>query len=226
MSCVYMKVLWVNNNNSLASMSIDDGFETQPLTFNLMEHDHIDHFMVPNNVKCVVDECQLDLRHFYKASNMDRAWQMIKGTLDWIDAITLELEQKIRRKKYKANLKKAYCTPCLHSPLLKRFHCHDGHVNQGQWKLLVQLWDTVDAQEQANGSKSSCITFFMLTHTRKNEESVDARLAAIIDDFNTKLKMYEDRNEIITDEFRHIVYADVLGPERNNRVRRFGTGVV
>ncbi|TQD93645.1 hypothetical protein C1H46_020748, partial [Malus baccata] len=178
----------------------------------------------------------VDLRHFYKALNMDRAWHMIKGTLDWIDAITLELEQKIRQvyemklndrwKKYKANLKKAYYTPCLHSPLSKRFHCHDGHVNQGQWKLLVQLWDTVDAQEQANGSKSNCITFFMLTHTRKNGEPVDARSAAIIDDFNTKLKLYEDRNEIITDEIRHIVYDDVLGPERNNRVRRFGTGVV
>ncbi|KAB2606496.1 hypothetical protein D8674_006213 [Pyrus ussuriensis x Pyrus communis] len=158
------------------------------------------------------------------ASNMDRAWQRIKGTLDWTDAITLELEPKIRQvyemklndrwKDYKANLKKAYYTPCLHSPLVERFHCHDGRVNQGQWKLLVQLWDTVDAQEQVNGSKPDRITFFTLTRTQKNGEPVDARLAAIIDKFNTNLKLYEDRNEIIIDEVWHIVYADVLGPDR------------
>ncbi|TQD70796.1 hypothetical protein C1H46_043669 [Malus baccata] len=178
----------------------------------------------------------VDWRHFNKASNMDRAWQRIKGTLNWTHAITLELEPKIRRvcemklndgwKKYKANLKKAYYTPCLHSPLAKRFHCHYGCVNQGQWKLLVQLWDIVDAQEQVNGSKSNCITLFKLTHTRKNGEPVDARSAVIIDDFNTNMKLYEDRNEIITDEVRHIVYTDVLGPEKNNRVKGFGTGVV
>ncbi|XP_068310873.1 uncharacterized protein [Pyrus communis] len=279
-------------------MSIDEGIETQPLAFNLMEHDHIQQFTIPNNVEGIVDERQritrsvqasrginrprwapngtkelmkfneqgqpvepphtvarfsrflgmlaqeasyfpinvVDWRHFYRASNMDRAWQRIKGTLDWTDGITLELEPKIRRvcekklndrwKDYKANLKKAYYTPCLHSPLAERFHCHDGRVNQGQWKLLVQLWDTVDAQEQANGSKPDRITFFTLTHTRKNGEPVDARSAAIIDEFNTNLKLYEDRNEIITDEVRHIVYANVLGPERDNRVRGFGTGVV
>ncbi|XP_068338899.1 uncharacterized protein [Pyrus communis] len=239
-------------------MSIDEGIETQPLAFNLMEHDHIQQFTIPNNVEGIVDERQritrsvqasrginrprwapngtkelmkfneqgqpvepphtvarfsrflgmlaqeasyfpinvVDWRHFYRASNMDRAWQRIKGTLDWTDGITLELEPKIRRvcekklndrwKDYKANLKK----------------------------------------EQANGSKPDRITFFTLTHTRKNGEPVDARSAAIIDEFNTNLKLYEDRNEIITDEVRHIVYANVLGPERDNRVRGFGTGVV
>ncbi|KAM1100528.1 hypothetical protein ACFX2B_006912 [Malus domestica] len=144
----------------------------------------------------------VDWRHFYRGSNMDRAWQKIKGTLDWTDEITLELEPKIRRvcemkmndrwKDYKANLKKAYYTPCLHSPSVERFHCQHGQVNQGQWKLLVQLWDTGDAQ----------------------------------DEFNTKLKLYVDRNEIITEQVCHNVYADVLGPERYNRVRGFGTGVV
>ncbi|RXH75412.1 hypothetical protein DVH24_030133 [Malus domestica] len=189
------------------------------------------------------------------------------GTLDWTYAITIELEPKIRCvyemklndrwKKYKANLEKVYYTSCLRSLLAERFHCHDGRVNQGQWKLLVQLWDTLDAykratscrknrkilqinhtsgtktfahikhkhvrlfqvfcvMKQVNESKSDCITFFTLTYTRKNGEPVDARSAAIIDDFNTKLKLYEDRNEIITDEVRHIMYADVLGPERNN----------
>ncbi|KAM1473540.1 hypothetical protein ACFX2I_029660 [Malus domestica] len=279
-------------------MLIDEGLETEPPAFNLMEHDHIHHFLIPNNVEGSVDErprmtCRaqaprginrphwapngtkevmkfnekgqpveprhtvarfsrflgmlsqeasyfpinvVDWRHFYRGSNMDRAWQRIKGTLDWTDEITLELEPKIRRvcemkmndrwKDYKAKLKKAYYTPCLHSPSAERFHCQDGRVNQGQWKLLVQLWDTGDAQEQVNGSKPDCITFFTLTHTRKNGEPVDARSAAIIDEFNTKLKLYADRNEIITEQVCHNVYADVLGPERYNRVRGFGTGVV
>ncbi|KAM1277283.1 hypothetical protein ACFX13_030404 [Malus domestica] len=279
-------------------MLIDEGLETEPPAFNLMEHDHIHHFPIPNNVEGSVDErprmtCRaqaprginrphwapngtkevmkfnekgqpveprhtvarfsrflgmlsqeasyfpinvVDWRHFYRGSNMDRAWQRIKGTLDWTDEITLELEPKIRRvcemkmndrwKDYKAKLKKAYYTPCLHSPSAERFHCQDGRVNQGQWKLLVQLWDTGDAQEQVNGSKPDCITFFTLTHTRKNGEPVDARSAAIIDEFNTKLKLYADRNEIITEQVCHNVYADVLGPERYNRVRGFGTGVV
>ncbi|KAM1465225.1 hypothetical protein FF1_043815 [Malus domestica] len=279
-------------------MLIDEGLETEPPAFNLMEHDHIHHFPIPNNVEGSVDErprmtCRaqaprgikrphwapngtkevmkfnekgqpveprhtvarfsrflgmlsqeasyfpinvVDWRHFYRGSNMDRAWQKIKGTLDWTDEITLELEPKIRRvcemkmndrwKDYKAKLKKAYYTPCLHSPSAERFHCQDGRVNQGQWKLLVQLWDTGDAQEQVNGSKPDCITFFTLTHTRKNGEPVDARSAAIIDEFNTKLKLYADRNEIITEQVCHNVYADVLGPERYNRVRGFGTGVV
>ncbi|KAB2599520.1 hypothetical protein D8674_009791 [Pyrus ussuriensis x Pyrus communis] len=263
-------VLWVSNNNSLASMSIDEGIETQPSTFNLMEHDHIDHFTVPNNVEGVMDERQrmtrraqpvepphivarlsrflgmlsqeasyfpiniVDWRNFYRALNMDRAWQKIKGTLDWTNAITLELEPKIRQvckmklndrwKNYKANLKKAYYTPCLHSPLAERFLCNDGRVNQDQWKLLVQLWEhTIN---KLNGSKPDYITFFMLTHTRKNWEPVDARSVAIIDDFNTKLKLYEDRKEIITDEVHYIMYANVLGLEKNNSVRGFGTGVV
>ncbi|KAM1395481.1 hypothetical protein ACFX15_030553 [Malus domestica] len=279
-------------------MLIDEGIETEPPAFNLMEHDHIHHFPIPNNVEGSVDErsrmtCRaqarrginrphwapngtkevmqfnekgqpvepphtvarfsrflgmlsqeasyfpinvVDWRHFYRGSNMDRAWQRIKGTLDWTDEITLELEPKIRRvcemkmndrwKDYKANLKKAYYTPCLHSPSAERFHCQDGRVNQGQWKLLVQLWDTGDAQEQVNGSKPDCITFFTLTHTRKNGEPVDARSAAIIDEFNTKLKLYADRNEIITEQVCHNVYADVLGPEKYNRVRGFGTWVV
>ncbi|KAM1573526.1 hypothetical protein ACFX1Z_042987 [Malus domestica] len=310
-------------------MLIDEGIETEPPAFNLMEHNHIHHFPIPNNVEGSVDErprmtCRahaprginrphwapngtkevmqfnekgqpvepphtvarfsrflgmlsqeasyfpinvVDWRHFYRGSNMDRAWQRIKGTLDWTDEITLELEPKIRRvcemkmndrwKDYKANLKKAYYTPCLHSPSTERFHCQDGRVNQGQWKLLVQLWDTGHAQkratasrknrkalqiyhttgtksfaqirhehEQVNGSKPDCITFFTLTHTRKNGEPVDARSAAIIDEFNTKLKLYADRNEIITEQVCHNVYADVLGPEKYNRVRGFGTGVV
>ncbi|KAM2507476.1 hypothetical protein ACFX1W_029789 [Malus domestica] len=255
-------------------MLIDEGLETEPPAFNLMEHDHIHHFLIPNNVEGSVDErprmtCRaqaprginrphwapngtkevmkfnekgqpVEPRHtvarFSRGSNMDRAWQRIKGTLDWTDEITLELEPKIRRvcemkmndrwKDYKAKLKKAYYTPCLHSPSAERFHCQDGRVNQGQWKLLVQLWDTGDAQEQVNGSKPDCITFFTLTHTRKNGEPVDARSAAIIDEFNTKLKLYADRNEIITEQVCHNVYADVLGPERYNRVRGFGTGVV
>ncbi|KAM3012337.1 hypothetical protein FF2_030931 [Malus domestica] len=255
-------------------MLIDEGIETEPPAFNLMEHDHIHHFPIPNNVEGSVDErsrmtCRAQARRginrphwapngtkevmqfnekgqpvepphtvarFSRGSNMDRAWQRIKGTLDWTDEITLELEPKIRRvcemkmndrwKDYKANLKKAYYTPCLHSPSAERFHCQDGRVNQGQWKLLVQLWDTGDAQEQVNGSKPDCITFFTLTHTRKNGEPVDARSAAIIDEFNTKLKLYADRNEIITEQVCHNVYADVLGPEKYNRVRGFGTWVV
>ncbi|CAN6555417.1 unnamed protein product [Malus baccata var. baccata] len=139
------------------------------------------------------------------------------GTLDWTYGITLELEQKIwwvcemklndRWKHYKASLKKAYYTSFLHSPLAEEFHCPDG-------------------REKVNGSKPNCITFFTLTHTRKNGEPVDARSAKIIDNFNRKQKLYEDRNEIITDELHHIVYANVLGPERNNCVRGFGTGVV
>ncbi|KAM1774347.1 hypothetical protein ACFX12_043729 [Malus domestica] len=255
-------------------MLIDEGIETEPPAFNLMEHNHIHHFPIPNNVEGSVDErprmtCRAQaprginrphwapngtkevmqfnekgqpvepphtVARFSRGSNMDRAWQRIKGTLDWTDEITLELEQKIRRvcemkmndrwKDYKANLKKAYYTPCMHSPSAERFHCQDGRVNQGQWKLLVQLWDTGHAQEQVNGSKPNCITFFTLTHTRKNGEPVDARSAAIIDEFNTKLKLYADRNEIITEQVCHNVYADVLGPEKYNRVRGFGTGVV
>ncbi|KAM1787210.1 hypothetical protein FF1_037352 [Malus domestica] len=134
-------------------MLIDEGIETEPPAFNLMEHDHIHHFPIPNNVEGSVDErprmtCRaqaprginrphwapnVDWRHFYKGSNMDRAWQRIQGTLDWTDEITLELEPKIRRvcemkmndrwKDYKANLKKAYYTPCMHSPSAERFHC-------------------------------------------------------------------------------------------------------
>ncbi|KAM2978990.1 hypothetical protein FF2_015722 [Malus domestica] len=255
-------------------MLIDEGIETEPPAFNLMEHNHIHHFPIPNNVEGSVDErprmtCRAQaprginrphwapngtkevmqfnekgqpvepphtVARFSRGSNMDRAWQRIKGTLDWTDEITLELEPKIRRvcemkmndrwKDYKANLKKAYYTPCLHSPSAERFHCQDGRVNQGQWKLLVQLWDTGHAQEQVNGSKPDCITFFTLTHTRKNGEPVDARSAAIIDESNTKLKLYADRNEIITEQVCHNVYADVLGPEKYNRVRGFGTGVV
>ncbi|KAM2273803.1 hypothetical protein ACFX1S_043687 [Malus domestica] len=255
-------------------MLIDEGIETEPPAFNLMEHNHIHHFPIPNNVEGSVDErprmtCRAHaprginrphwapngtkevmqfnekgqpvepphtVARFSRGSNMDRAWQRIKGTLDWTDEITLELEPKIRLvcemkmndrwKDYKANLKKAYYTPCLHSPSAERFHCQDGRVNQGQWKLLVQLWDTGHAQEQVNGSKPDCITFFTLTHTRKNGEPVDARSAAIIDEFNTKLKLYADRNEIITEQVCHNVYADVLGPEKYNRVRGFGTGVV
>ncbi|KAM2593523.1 hypothetical protein TB1_042662 [Malus domestica] len=255
-------------------MLIDEGIETEPPAFNLMEHNHIHHFPIPNNVEGSVDErpritCRAHaprginrphwapngtkevmqfnekgqpvepphtVARFSRGSNMDRAWQRIKGTLDWTDEITLELEPKIRRvcemkmndrwKDYKANLKKAYYTPCLHSPSAERFHCQDGRVNQGQWKLLVQLWDTGHAQEQVNGSKPDCITFFTLTHTRKNGEPVDARSAAIIDEFNTKLKLYADRNEIITEQVCHNVYADVLGPEKYNRVKGFGTGVV
>ncbi|KAM1540306.1 hypothetical protein TB1_004947 [Malus domestica] len=255
-------------------MLIDEGIEIEPPAFNLMEHNHIHHFPIPNNVEGSVDErprmtCRAQaprginrphwapngtkevmqfnekgqpvepphtVARFSRGSNMDRAWQRIKGTLDWTDEITLELEPKIRRvcemkmndrwKDYKANLKKAYYTPCLHSPSAERFHCQDGRVNQGQWKLLVQLWDTGHAQEQVNGSKPDCITFFTLTHTRKNGEPVDARSAAIIDEFNTKLKLYADRNEIITEQVCHNVYADVLGPEKYNRVRGFGTGVV
>ncbi|CAN6687188.1 unnamed protein product [Malus baccata var. baccata] len=168
-------------------------------------------------------------RNFYKA-NIDRAWQRIKGTLDWTYGITLELEQKIRWvcemklndrwKHYKASLKKAYYTSFLHSPLAEEFHCPDGRVNQSQWKLLFMFTGKV------NGSKPNCITFFTLTHTRKSGEPVNARSAKIIDNFNRKQKLYEDRNEIITDEVHHIVYANVLGPERNNCVRGFGTGVV
>ncbi|KAB2615306.1 hypothetical protein D8674_021894 [Pyrus ussuriensis x Pyrus communis] len=227
---VITNVPWVNNNNLLASMSIDDGFETQPPAFNLMEHDHIDHFMVANNVEGVPIEPPHTIARFSRflgmLSQKASYFPINIGTLDWPDAITLELEPKIQRvcekklndrwKNYKANLKKAYYTPCLHSPLA------DG----------LQLWDTVDAQEQVNGSKPDCITFFTLTHTRKNGEPVDSRPAAIIsaytltinlgkylqDDFNTKIKQYEDRNEIITDEVHHIVYADVLGLERNNHV--------
>ncbi|TQD94925.1 hypothetical protein C1H46_019471 [Malus baccata] len=137
--------MWFRNNNSLASMSLDDDIETQPSTFNLIEHDHIDHLTVPVLRKAI-------------SRTIDRAWQRIK--------------------------------------------------------------------EKVNGSKPNCITFFTLTHTRKSGEPADARSAKIIDNFNRKQKLYEDRNEIITDEVHHIVYANVLGPERNNYVRGFGTGVV
>ncbi|KAB2596119.1 hypothetical protein D8674_031569 [Pyrus ussuriensis x Pyrus communis] len=101
----------------------------------------------------------------------------------------------------------------------------DGNIKCPCAKCLNRFWLSKN-EEQANGSKPDRITFFTLTHTRKNGEPVDARSAAIIDEFNTNLKLYEDRNEIITDEVRHIVYANVLGPERDNRVRGFGTGVV
>lgn len=45
------------------------------------------------------------------------------------------------------------------------------------------------------------------------------------DDFKNKLKVYEDRNEMVTDEVCHMVYSDVLGPEKRNYVRGFGAGV-
>ncbi|XP_028949266.2 uncharacterized protein [Malus domestica] len=120
----------------------------------------------------------------------------IFGTLDWTYAITIELEPKIR---------------CVYEMKLN-----------DRWKKYKANLE----KKQVNESKSDCITFFTLTYTQKNGEPVDARSAAIIDDFNTKLKLYEDRNEIITDEVRHIMYADVLGPERNNCVKGFGTGVM
>ncbi|CAN6712038.1 unnamed protein product [Malus baccata var. baccata] len=211
-------------------MLIDKGIETEPPAFNLMENDHIHHFPIPNNVEGSVDERPRMTCRAQAPKGINRPhWApngTKEGTLDWTDEITLGLEPKIRRvcemkmndrwKDYKANLKKAYYTPCLHSPSAERFHCQDGRVNQGQWNLLVQLWDTGDAQEQVNGSKPDCITFFTLTNTRKNGEPVDARSAAII----------VNRNEIITEQVCHNVYADVLGPERYNRVRGFGTGVV
>ncbi|CAN6571841.1 unnamed protein product [Malus baccata var. baccata] len=171
-------------------MSLYDGIETQPPTFNLMEHDHIDYLTVPNNVEGVLDE-----RHLMTSRS-----QGPRG---------------INRPRW------------AHDGHPMRFHCHDGLVNQGQWKLLVHLWDTVDAQEQVNGSKPDCITFFTLTHTRKSGELVDAWSAEIIvNALNRKLKLYEDKNKIVTDEVCHIVYADVLGPEKNNHVRGFRTGTV
>ncbi|RXH96873.1 hypothetical protein DVH24_009715 [Malus domestica] len=211
-------------------MLIDEGIETEPPAFNLMEHDHIHHFPIPNNVEGSVDERPRMTCRAQAPRGINRPhWApngTKEGTLDWTDEITLELEPKIRRvcemkmndrwKDYKANLKKAYYTPCMHSPSAERFHCQDGRVNQGQWKLLVQLWDTGDAQEQVNGSKPDYITFFTLIHIRKNGEPVDARSAAII----------VNRNEIIIEQVCHNVYADVLGPERYNRVRGFGTVVV
>ncbi|TQE05533.1 hypothetical protein C1H46_008868 [Malus baccata] len=128
-----------------------------------------------------------------------------------------------RWKDYKANLKKAYYTPCLHSPSTERFHCQDGRVNQGQWKLLVQLWDTGDAQKRATASRKNrkALQIYHTTGTKSF-----AQIRHEHDEFNTKLKLYADRNEIITEQVCHNVYADVLGPERYNRVRGFGTGVV
>ncbi|TQD81975.1 hypothetical protein C1H46_032438 [Malus baccata] len=90
---------------------------------------------------------------------------------------------------------------------------------------MDRAWQRI--KEQVNGSKPDCITFFMLTHTRKSGEPVDARSAEIIvNALNRKLKLYEDKNKIVTDEVCHIVYADVLGPEKNNHVRGFRTGTV
>lgn len=45
------------------------------------------------------------------------------------------------------------------------------------------------------------------------------------DKFKRGLKEYEDREEMVTDEIRHKVYSDVLGPEKRNRVRGYGLGV-
>ncbi|KAB2603372.1 hypothetical protein D8674_004377 [Pyrus ussuriensis x Pyrus communis] len=192
---VRIDLLWVSNNNSVASVSIDEGVvdERQCMTCTTQAPRRINRpRWAPNGTKelmkfnekgqpvlrnassrsIIFSNNVVDWRHFYRASNMDRAWQKIK--------------------------------------------------------------------EQVNGSKPDRITFFTLTHTRKSGEPVDARSAIITsaytliinlgnnlqDEFNTNLKLYEDRNEIIIDEVRHIVYADVLGPERDNRVRGFGTGVV
>ncbi|KAB2616198.1 hypothetical protein D8674_022786 [Pyrus ussuriensis x Pyrus communis] len=121
-----------------------------------MEHDHIDHLMVPNNVEGVVDE-----RHL-----MTCRAQAPNGTKE-----------------------------------LMKFN-DKGHPVEPPHTIA------------RFSSKPNCITFFTLTHTRKSGEPVDARSIEIIGDFNRKLKLYEDRNEIVTDEVRHIVYANVLGPER------------
>ncbi|RXH87922.1 hypothetical protein DVH24_037567 [Malus domestica] len=101
-----------------------------------------------------------------------------------------------------------------------------GHTNGTKTFAQIRHEHVRLFQEQVDGSKPYCITFFTLTHTRKSGEPMDARLAEIIDDFNRKLKLYEDRNEIVTDKAHHIVYANVLRLERNNCIRGFGTGVV
>ncbi|XP_062028829.1 uncharacterized protein LOC133744804 [Rosa rugosa] len=79
--------------------------------------------------------------------------------------------------------------------------------------------------EQVNGYAPDRITFFTMTHTREDGTVVDAESADIIAKFKNGLKEYEDRQEILTDEIRHKVYSDVLGPEKRNRVRGYGLGV-
>ncbi|KAB2627925.1 hypothetical protein D8674_032720 [Pyrus ussuriensis x Pyrus communis] len=214
------EVLWVSNNNSVASMSINEGIETQPLAFNLMEHDHIQQFTVPNKVEGVVDERQRITHSAQARMGINRPQWAPNGT------------KELMKFNDKGQPVEPPHTVARFSRFLGMLAQEASYfpINVVDWRHFYRAsnidraWQRI--KEQANGSKPDRITFFTLTRTRKNGEPVDARSAAIIDEFNTNLKLYEDRNEIITDEVRHIVYANVLGPERDNRVRGFGTWVV
>ena len=61
-------------------MSIDEGIETQPLAFNLMEHDHIQQFTIPNNVECIVDERQRITRSVQASRGINRPRWAPNGT--------------------------------------------------------------------------------------------------------------------------------------------------
>ncbi|KAB2611105.1 hypothetical protein D8674_040930 [Pyrus ussuriensis x Pyrus communis] len=72
--------MWSRNNNSFASMLLDNGLETQPPPFKLMEHDHIYLLRVPTNVEGVVDERHLTTRRAQGPREINRPWWALNGT--------------------------------------------------------------------------------------------------------------------------------------------------
>ncbi|RXH93632.1 hypothetical protein DVH24_014208 [Malus domestica] len=201
-----------------------------------MEHDHIDHFMVPNNVEGIMDERQHMTRRAQAPKGINRPRWAPNGIRELMKfnekRQSVEPPHTVARFSRPfnraSNMDRAWrrikkrATSCRKNRKILQIN----HTTRTKTFAQIRHEHVRLFQEQVNGSKSNCITLFKLTHTRKNGEPVDARSTVIIDDFNTNMKLYEDRNEIITNEVRHIVYADVLGPERNNRVRGFGTRVV
>ncbi|KAI5324894.1 PREDICTED: LOC110809924 isoform [Prunus dulcis] len=184
---------------------------------------------VPRNVKGIVNEAADD----HEDDGSIR-------TIDWSDPETKKKAPKIRVvaeqklnhlwKKHKANLKKNWYDPFLNSE--ERWNCTDDRVSKEQWRLLVQYWETSPAQKvNHRGVSPDRCKMFELCHLRKNGTPLNETAAKAMDYMNSNIIDIRDKemqnqlpDEVTTEEI-NIVYAEVLGREKGNRVRGYGIRV-
>ncbi|KAL6285886.1 hypothetical protein ACE6H2_010276 [Prunus campanulata] len=114
----------------------------------------------------------------------------------------------------------------------ERWNCTDDRVSKEQWRLLVKYWETGPAQKvNHRGISPDRCKMFELCHLRKNGTPVNKTAAKAMEDMNSKIIDIRDKkkqNQLpdeVTAEEINIVYAEVLGREKGNRLRGCGIGV-
>lgn len=100
-----------------------------------------DPSIFPINVK--------DYRTLRKLGQVDKAWKIVKDSIDWgydenrakEERIKKTVEKKLndRWRKFKYVLHQEYYLPFIGDP--ERFECDDGRADSGQYQKLVDIWD-------------------------------------------------------------------------------------